>query len=137
MREIKFRAWDDYTKTMITNPDDIPIYYETDNGLHSGYTKENGDWTTLRLMQYTGLKDKNGKEIYEGDVVDVAYKTVEDVRPFEIVYLNNDIGCGFHMRSSKEVMSIAPGGSPFKTDDYINSRYAADIEIIGNIHEKE
>jgi hypothetical protein len=58
MREIKFRAWDG--KRIL---DDFYV------SCRSGKAEVRGevfDWT---LMQYTGLKDKNGKEIYEGDVV--------------------------------------------------------------------
>lgn len=66
MREIKFRAWDVSEKEIvpwahvINDPDD---YW---HGLMLGQAPE-GDV----IMQYTGLKDKNGKEIYEGDVIRV------------------------------------------------------------------
>lgn len=64
MRQIKFRAWDYYDKKMV----DMPIN-------HSGYTLnevfENVvDEDRYGLMQFTGLLDKNGKEIYEGDIVE-------------------------------------------------------------------
>ena len=62
MREIKFRAWDNLNKRMITSG----IFFN--NTLMQLKTAPN-----IELMQYTGLKDKNGKEIYEGDIVEVSY----------------------------------------------------------------
>ena len=61
-REIKFRAWDKGKKRM-TYSDDEGVSV---GGLLTGYEDYPEEVT---LMQYTGLKDKNGKEIYEGDIV--------------------------------------------------------------------
>ena len=102
MREIKFRLWNDYDKKMMNwnellqrnlpNIFTIPSYQK---------------W----LMQYTGLKDKNGKEIYEGDIVkkliwnelkfeaegdgqDYSYAKVqyiEELASFHLVNKNNKI----------------------------------------------
>ena len=60
MREIKFRAWNGETCKM--------TYYDF---LYTSQVKNfsEGTWSLDKLMQYTGLKDNNGKEIYEGDIV--------------------------------------------------------------------
>lgn len=72
MREIKFRVY---------NPRDNKVHYDItgfeyiDNGNMSGVFID-GDFflkEEVELMQYTGLKDKNGKEIYEGDIVQATY----------------------------------------------------------------
>lgn len=70
MREIKFRAWDkelkEWTNYSISNIDGTPIDF---------YNKETGFWESDRggerfvLSQYTGLKDNEDREIYEGDIV--------------------------------------------------------------------
>ena len=62
MRELKFRAWDGERMKQVSTlgfTDDAFVSTPKGSGPREDY----------ELMQYTGLKDKNGKEIYEGDVV--------------------------------------------------------------------
>lgn len=127
MREIKFRAWDSDEKTM------CPVYE-----LHFGeriivarVNARNGkmllvfsDCTETNLMQYTGVKDKNGVEIYDGDIIHFPYDWFGDSGKDFIVRWNESC-CAFVREpisgsrmwghASREILSMC--------------------EVVGNIYE--
>jgi uncharacterized phage protein (TIGR01671 family) len=119
MREIKFRAWEKSMKQMISV-----------NGIDLKKKMINKDSTwrmldEIELMQFTGLYDKCGKEIYEGDIVVATYgKWHEEpkglTRICKVVY--DDKTCSFRMAVNNSKVLVYFGDSRRK-----------DIEIIGNI----
>lgn len=68
MREIKFRAWYRNSMRFFDKPEDFKWFFCGNDGPERTLT-------SCELMQYTGLKDKNGKEIYEGDILKAIHSS--------------------------------------------------------------
>lgn len=69
---IELRAWDEERKKMLY-VGEFPIFYEKDNGFHSGVESAVGDWQSLELMLFTGRKDKLGHKIWQDDIVKINH----------------------------------------------------------------
>jgi len=113
IREIKFRIWDKTTKEM--------IFTESRDSFDWIPVAQNNEFL-YGLMQYTGLKDKNGKEIYEGDIL-------IPLKPSG-VWIDKPIEVQFKEDTEK------PCGECSPTYGWnIYSSMANEFEIIGNIYE--
>ena len=77
MNEIKFRAWDNENKEMlkVQELDFEDTFYGGRLAIRTDQYNDYFDLEDMILMQYTGLKDKNGKEIYEGDIIRATKRT--------------------------------------------------------------
>jgi len=118
MRKIKFRMWDTYNKKMIPER----------GGFYLGSpASEVAGGPDYPVMQYTGLKDRNGKEIYEGDIVK-ALVSLKD----EAIYAmqHNTINL------VEAIAKVEYWPPSFELDfGFMRVNLSSSCEIIGNIYE--
>ena len=128
MREIKFRVWETDQKKMnygkrndicLPIQNGVPSYWDEGQGWESEYSKD------YIPMQFTGLKDKNGKEIYEGDIL---REFDAEVNLF-IVYFAEGIGQWRLECINEDCFFSFDGG------DYPDGVDSNRFEVIGNIYE--
>jgi uncharacterized phage protein (TIGR01671 family) len=129
MREIKFRAWDTEVKTMYSDLKYLPPF------------KCNENEEIWVMMQFTGLKDKVGKEIYEGDIIRTyEYNDSWDDGAIGDVTWDNERA---QFRFNWKILLVKSGEKDFRdpisticsSSAYNSDRSEGEIEVIGNIYE--
>jgi uncharacterized phage protein (TIGR01671 family) len=140
MREIKFRAWDSERKRMCVDRNWVEYQHYKCGTMKAINNSRKGATQDLIIMQFTGLLDKNGKDIYEGDILKMPYYTclppeygVEDDEGFYIGAVSFIPSKGFCIPKCLKYSDVEEENKLVKVCRYFQIR--AGLEIIGNIHE--
>ena len=121
MREIKFRVFDKdrYDMYYIDN-----FYWFEEEGVHD--SSGEGHYTNYILMQYVGLKDKNEKEIYEGDIVEERWNNPltgeEKVNRYKVEVAENTL------------IEMVHSSGQERWNRYLYMRNKT-VEVVGNIYD--
>lgn len=122
MREIKFRAWDNGNKEMY---DIESLHWDDCTGEFSIRTTQYTDYfslSELKLMQYIGVKDGNGIEIFEGDILEYVLRNVEGKEISREHYLVRECINGWELRNTK------------RPRQHKSLKFCFKYKVIGNIY---
>nr|DAI17239.1 MAG TPA: YopX protein [Caudoviricetes sp.] len=126
----KYRVWVTTEKRMVFLDDILDIDYENKEIVTQQVYFENGlpddrdvycyDFDEIELIQSTGLKDKNDKEIFEGDIVKMAKDVYSEPTYYKVV---RHRGGAYRLESNQHGCELW-------------LRYA-DCEVVGNVYENQ
>ena len=142
MREIKFRAWDRHSSMCKVHGIDKDSVYLDEGDCIQGYCIDG-----FIIMQSTGMKDKNGVEIFDGDELKLSdslrgeYNEQLNLVNKFVIY--NEEFMTFSVLSKQEIEWVKKGSNHFKychTNQenfyFLNQLDNYEVEVVGNIHEK-
>lgn len=114
MREIKFRAWHKHYKRMMFRGVFDRNWYTDSNGGKCIDGIHPSDKTDVELMQYTGIKDEFGVDIYEGDIAPFDGENLKCIIETDGVWFEN-------------------ANLTMRYDDF--KKYGEPLKVVGNIHQ--
>lgn len=121
MNNLKFRVWDKKLK-LLGNVSYID--FESKKMIyHNGFVNYYVNFEDVEIMQSTGLKDKNGVEIYEGDIIDVGTR---------IPFLNK-----IQRDEETAYLKLVPLDKRWTESYFTNFEDKSRYEVVGNIYENK
>lgn len=125
MREIKFRVWDYDTNTIVYPDSELETIFCFDKVGLSVYHNNGQEMSSFEIMQYTGLKDKNDMEVYEGDIIRYSSDVINSFHGASEIIRKVKFKHGTYGIEGYEKDTHIPFGNILKCK----------FEVIGNIYE--
>ena len=132
MREIRFKIWDKTRNKMLTS--NCGAFLLTQEGNAVFHQNGNNPLEALieqidyEVLMYTGLKDKNGTEIYEGDIIRTHENRIQ-----KVIWHNNGFKLEYKFKRSYRGESYWETRKDIELSETNNKRWG--IKVIGNIYE--